>query len=131
MIFQYRFYKVLLYCYIGNYFWRRNCFIRLQDAFDVFGTLWFLLLSKYISLFTSILKLAGKKFNYFVFGWGEGHTSLSPQMAHKLCSFFLRCICNPVNGRGSFGNEADAVERTSVIWLETMINHVHNPQNWS
>ena len=45
----------------------------------------------------------------------------SLQMAHKLYSI-SRGAFVPIHGRGSFANEAGAIERTSVIWFK---NHDH------
>ena len=53
---------------------------------------------------------------------------LPPQMAHKLCSY-SRNAPVPIHARGSLINEDGAVERKPVIWLETIINHLHHPQD--
>ena len=50
--------------------------------------------------------------------------SLSPDGTQAL-QLFSRCICKYIIGKGSLARKADAVEFTPVIWLETMINHLH------
>ena len=52
----------------------------------------------------------------------------SPDGTLALNLFWGASVALFINDGGNLGSEADAVERTTVIWLKTIINHLHKPQ---